>query len=93
MSIDRPLTLSCNSYDVAAALLDGYPLQTRTGADISRLFEQVVRDRAFDVAELDFTFLARTMTADNPPFYAAARDSPHRCHGALSDRREGLIDV
>ncbi|WP_432898210.1 hypothetical protein ACQP1S_21080 [Micromonospora matsumotoense] len=76
MPIDRPLTLSCNSYDVTAALLDGtvtadgYTLQTQTGTDISRLFEQVVRDRAFDVAELGFTFLARTMSADNPPFYA-----------------------
>ncbi|PRY39653.1 4,5-dihydroxyphthalate decarboxylase [Umezawaea tangerina] len=71
-----PITISasCMRYDHTAALLDGevdvpgFALRTETSDDVADLFRRVVERREFDVAELGFTFLLRTMDLDDPPF-------------------------
>lgn len=76
MSGLHTLTFGCTPYDHTAALLDGtitvdgYTVRAEPSVDIPRLFERVVRDREFDVAELGFTVFARSMNFQDPPFYA-----------------------
>ena len=70
------LSLTCNLYDHTQALLedrivpDGFTFRAERITDLSGAFARVVRDREFDVAELGFTFFARTMDFEDPPFYA-----------------------
>ena len=70
------LSLGCNNYDHTDALLrggvtvDGFTMKAGASPDVSRLFEGVLLHQEFDVAELGFTFFARSMNQEHPPFYA-----------------------
>jgi hypothetical protein len=76
MSLDRPITFSSNRYDITEPLfngsvaVEGYNLVTSPNSDIPGLFELVLRNGDLDIAELGFTFFARTMNEDEPPYYA-----------------------
>ncbi|GAA4910438.1 4,5-dihydroxyphthalate decarboxylase [Actinomycetospora succinea] len=73
-----PITLSVASarYDHMRALFDG--TVTFDGVDatlhsadlVSDIFDRMVREQAFDVAELGLTFYLRTLDLPDPPFVA-----------------------
>ena len=73
---DAPLDIAVFPYEHVAALLDGsVPVE---GADVAwhgahvvtEIFEKMIRHRAFDVAELGWTYYLRTLDLDDPPFVA-----------------------
>ncbi|MEJ2885162.1 4,5-dihydroxyphthalate decarboxylase [Actinomycetospora aeridis] len=73
-----PITLSVASarYDHMRALFDGTVTfdgvdATLTSADlVSDIFDRMVREQAFDVAELGLTYYLRTLDLTDPPFVA-----------------------
>ncbi len=72
---DLDLTIGCFLYDTTRALFDGsvgiegVNVAMRTGPTLPDIFERMVRDREFDVAELGLTFYLRTL--DDPGMEAA----------------------
>lgn len=70
------LHIATYRYDNTRALFDGSV--TIDGADatfhtaqiITEIFEGMIRDRKFDVAELGWTYYLRTLDFDDPPFLA-----------------------
>ena len=69
------LNLGCGSYDQTRALMDG-SVQPE-GIDLkytlsfpADTFPRMVRDKAFDVSELGFTYYLGTLAQPNPPFVA-----------------------
>jgi 4,5-dihydroxyphthalate decarboxylase len=73
---DLDLRIGCHRYDVARALfdgtvrIDGVDASFESARVISDIFERMVRERAFDVAELGLSFYLRTLDLDEPPFIA-----------------------
>ncbi|MFG1643417.1 4,5-dihydroxyphthalate decarboxylase [Amycolatopsis sp. NPDC049252] len=76
MPAPRTISLGCSRYDHTDALLQGaipvgeFTMRPEPSTDIAELFERVMRGQEFDVAELGFTFFARSMDLRDPPFYA-----------------------
>ena len=70
------LKVGCMNYDRTRPLFDGRV--TIDGVDasfesapiVSDIFARMLRDRAFDVAELGLTFYLRTLSVEDPPFVA-----------------------
>jgi 4,5-dihydroxyphthalate decarboxylase len=70
------LKVGCMNYDRTRPLFDGRA--TIDGVDasfesapiVSDIFARMVRQRAFDVAELGLTFYLRTLDGEDPPFTA-----------------------
>jgi ABC-type nitrate/sulfonate/bicarbonate transport system substrate-binding protein len=71
-----PVKIGCMKYDRTRALFDGEV--KIPGADAvfedarlaSDVFERMVRDQAYDIAELGLTFYLRTLDLADPPFVA-----------------------
>lgn len=70
------LHIGCMEYDRTRALFDGTVRIEGVDATFesaplaSGIFERMVRDQAFDVAELGLTFYLRTLDLADPPFVA-----------------------
>ncbi|MGW3149514.1 4,5-dihydroxyphthalate decarboxylase [Streptomyces sp. NPDC001177] len=70
------LKVGCWQYDHTRALFDGRAAiegvvaTFESGGIVSDIFEGMVRDHAYDVAELGLTFYLRTLDLPNPPFIA-----------------------
>ena len=70
------LQIATYRYDNTRALFDGSV--TIDGADatfhtaqiVTEIFEGMIRDRKFDIAELGWTYYLRTLDFDDPPFLA-----------------------
>ncbi len=73
---DLNLTLALWNYDRTRALVDGsvkpegIALQFESPRQVGQIMERMVRDRAYDVAELGFTYYLRTLELSNAPFIA-----------------------
>lgn len=73
---DVPLKIATYPYDHVRALVDGTVTIEGVAPEftssrlVSDIFEGMVRDRAFDVAELGLTFYARLLDLPDPPFVA-----------------------
>jgi hypothetical protein len=73
---DLKLTLACWNYDRTRALMDGsvkpdgITLQFETARQVGQIMERMVRDRAYDVSELGFTYYLRTLELSGAPFIA-----------------------
>ncbi|MZD08616.1 4,5-dihydroxyphthalate decarboxylase [Streptomyces sp. SID5785] len=70
------LTVGCFPYDTTRPLLDGSvgidgaEVSVRTGATLPEIFERLVCDEEFDVAELGLTFYLRLLEAGTLPYVA-----------------------
>jgi len=64
--------------------IDGVDANYHTCRIVTEVFEAMVRERAFDVAELGMTYSLRTMDFEDPPFLAIPV-FPNRCfrHSAI----------
>ncbi|HVQ98984.1 MAG TPA: 4,5-dihydroxyphthalate decarboxylase [Mycobacterium sp.] len=66
------LKIGCFHYDTTSALfdgsigIDGIEASFVTAPTIPEIFQRMMRDREFDVAELGLTFYLRTLDADSP---------------------------
>ena len=85
-----PLTVATARYDHMRALFDGTVGfegvdTTLASADlVSDIFDRMVRERAYDVAELGLTFYLRTLDLPDPPFVALpVFPARHFRHSAL----------
>lgn len=73
---DLDLRIAFNRYDHVQALFDGTVRvegvnATFESADlVSDIFERMIRDHAYDIAELGLTFYLRTLDLPDPPFIA-----------------------
>lgn len=73
---DLQLTLACWTYDRTRALMDGsvkpegIALQFESAHQVGQIMERMVRDRAYDAAELGFTYYLRTLELSGAPFIA-----------------------
>jgi 4,5-dihydroxyphthalate decarboxylase len=72
---DLPITLACWNYDRTRALMDGRVKPDGIALRYENLFPadnfpRMMRDRAFEAAELGLTFYLATLHEDNPPFVA-----------------------
>ena len=73
---DLKLTLACWNYDRTRALMDGsvkpdgIALQFESARQVGQIMERMVRDRAYDAAELGFTYYLRTLELSGAPFIA-----------------------
>lgn len=75
MTNNPKLTIACQEYDHTQALLDGtIPID---GAEVRfesppllEMFERMLREQAFDVAEMGFTYFLRTLNHADLPFVA-----------------------
>jgi len=71
----NPVKIGCFRYETTAALfdgsvtVDGVDVAMETAATIPEIFQRMMRDREFDVAELGLTFYLRTF-GDASPFIA-----------------------
>ena len=70
------LKVGCTRYDHVRALFDGtvqiegVDATFKDAKIVSDIFENMVRDHAYDVSELGLTFYLRTLEMENPPFVA-----------------------
>jgi hypothetical protein len=70
------LTLACWNYDRTRALMDGsvkpegIALKFESARQVGTIMERMVRDRAYDVSELGFTYYLRTLELAGAPFIA-----------------------
>ncbi len=70
------LTVGCYEYDRTHALFDGtvkfdgIDASFESASIVSEIFERMIRERKFDVAELGMTYYLRTLDFDDPPFIA-----------------------
>jgi hypothetical protein len=68
------LDIAIWNYDRAAALRDGsvkiegVDTQIHSGRIVTEIFKRMIKDRAYDVAELGLTYFLRTFEVDDPPF-------------------------
>ena len=73
---DVKLSLACWTYDRTRALMDGsvkpdgIELQFESAHQVGQIMERMVRDRAYDAAELGFTYYLRTLELSGAPFIA-----------------------
>jgi 4,5-dihydroxyphthalate decarboxylase len=72
---DLPITLACWNYDRTRALMDGRVKPDGIALRYENLFPadnfpRMMRDRAFEAAELGLTFYLATLHEDDPPFVA-----------------------
>ncbi|HEY3919740.1 MAG TPA: hypothetical protein VGL83_18265 [Stellaceae bacterium] len=73
---DLNLKLALWNYDRTRALMDGsvkpegVALQFESAQQVGLIMERMVRDRAYDVAELGFTYYLRTLELAGAPFIA-----------------------
>ncbi len=78
------------NYDRTRALadgsikIDGADANFHSARIVTEIFEQMIRQRSFDVSELGMTYFLRTMDFENPPFVAIPV-FPNRCfrHSAI----------
>jgi 4,5-dihydroxyphthalate decarboxylase len=72
----RKLDIAFWNYDRGRALregevkLEGIDASFHSGRIVVDIFEAMIKDRAYDVSELGFTYFLRTMDLDHPPFLA-----------------------
>jgi hypothetical protein len=68
------LDIAIWNYDRAAALRDGsvkiegVDTQIHSGRIVTEIFKRMIKNRAYDVAELGLTYFLRTFEVDDPPF-------------------------
>jgi hypothetical protein len=73
---DLKLTLACWTYDRSRALMDGsvkpdgIALQFESARQVGQIMERMVRDRAYDAAEIGLTYYLRTLELSGAPFIA-----------------------
>ena len=87
---DQKLQIAFGEYDRTRALSDGtikiegIEASFHTNRIITEVFAGMIRDRAYDVAELGLSYFLRTMDFDDPPFIAIPV-FPVRCfrHSAI----------
>lgn len=71
---DAKLDIAIWNYDRAAALrdgsvkIDGVDAHIHSGRIVTEIFKGMIKDRAYDVAELGLTYFLRTFEVDDPPF-------------------------
>ena len=67
-----------------SATIDGVEARFHSARIVTQIFEQMIRQRRFDVSELGMTYFLRTMDFDDPPFLAIPA-FPNRCfrHSAI----------
>jgi ABC-type nitrate/sulfonate/bicarbonate transport system substrate-binding protein len=71
---DLQLTLACWTYDRSRALMDGsakpegIALKTESAHQVGQIMERMVRDRAYDAAEIGLTYYLRTLELAGAPF-------------------------
>ncbi len=73
--MDQPkLDIAIWNYDRAAALRDGsvkiegVDARMHSGRIVTEIFKSMIKDRAYDVAELGLTYFLRTFEQSEPPF-------------------------
>jgi len=72
----RKLDIACWNYDRMQALrdrevvIDGVDATFYSGKIVVDIFEAMINDRAYDIAELGLTYFLRTMDPDESPFLA-----------------------
>ena len=84
------LNIAFWNYDRTRALadgcvkIDGVDASFHSSRIVTEIFEQMIRQRSFDVSELGMTYFLRTMDFDDPPFVAIPV-FPNRCfrHSAI----------
>ena len=87
---DLKLKVDTWNYDRTRALadgtakIDGVGIVYESARIVTEIFERMIRQRAFDVAELGLTYYLRTLDLDDPPFIALPV-FPNRCfrHSAI----------
>jgi 4,5-dihydroxyphthalate decarboxylase len=73
---DLKLTLACWTYDRTRALMDGsvkpdgVALQFESAHQVGQIMERMMRDRAYDAAEIGFTYYLRSLELLGAPFIA-----------------------
>jgi 4,5-dihydroxyphthalate decarboxylase len=73
---DLQLTLACWTYDRSRALMDGsvkpegIALKFESAHQVGQIMERMVRDRAYDAAEIGLTYYLRTLELSGGPFIA-----------------------
>ena len=73
---DLQLSLACWTYDRTRALMDGsvkpegIALRFESAHQVGQIMERMVRDRAYDAAEIGFTYYLRTLELAGAPFIA-----------------------
>ncbi|MGH7090032.1 MAG: hypothetical protein ACREFQ_14135, partial [Stellaceae bacterium] len=73
---DLPVRLACWSYDRTRALMDGsarpegVALSFESAHQVGQIMERMLRERAYDAAELGFTYYLRTLELAGAPFIA-----------------------
>lgn len=73
---DLTLKLACWTYDRTRALMDGrvkpegIALEFESPRQVGQIMERMVRDRAYDVAEIGWTYYLRTLELSGAPFIA-----------------------
>ena len=72
--------------------IEGVDANFHSSRVVTEVFEAMVRQRAFDVAELGMSYFLRTLDFDDPPFLAIPV-FPNRCfrHSAIYVNREAGI--
>jgi 4,5-dihydroxyphthalate decarboxylase len=76
MMADLNLKLACWNYDRTRALMDGsvkpegIALQFESARQVGQIMERMVRDRAYDAAEIGLTYYLRTLELSGAPFIA-----------------------
>ncbi|MCR6490799.1 4,5-dihydroxyphthalate decarboxylase [Amycolatopsis sp. OK19-0408] len=70
------LTIGCYRYDTTRPLFDRTDVTVKTAATLPEIFERVLRDAEFDVAELGLTFYLRLLESGSP--YVALPIFPNR---------------
>jgi hypothetical protein len=76
MMADLKLKLACWTYDRTRALFDGsvkpdgIALDFESPRQVGQIMERMVRDRAYDVAEIGWTYYLRTLELSSAPFIA-----------------------
>jgi 4,5-dihydroxyphthalate decarboxylase len=76
MMADLKLKLACWTYDRTRALTngsvkaDGIALEFESPRQVGQIMERMVRDRAYDVAEIGLTYYLRTLELSGAPFIA-----------------------
>ena len=84
------LNIAFWNYDRTRALadgsvkIDGVDASFHSSRIVTEIFEQMIRQRSFDVSELGMTYFLRTMDFEDPPFVAIPV-FPNRCfrHSAI----------
>lgn len=96
----RKLDIAFWNYDRAEALrdgtvtIDGVDATFHNGRIVTDVFEAMVKDRAYDVSDLGFSYFLRTMDFDQPPFLAIPVFTLHMFrHSAIYINRHAGIET